>query len=387
MSPRSPLAAAKDPTVLAIPLYFGTMGLEYLWLRDRPAEARQLLGYERRDTVTSLTMGVGSLVAPLVLPRLLKGVVPGKGRYGRYLVGLAAGAALATTIADRVSRSADTAEDEAGVSAEAGGTAVAAGRRAARRRQARAAARKVAVAGGVTSVVAGGLAVATMWNARTTMGRMWRRRVLPDLGNGLLANVAAILGWDFVYYWNHRFMHESRWLWAVHVVHHSSERYNLSTALRQPVADEFGVFVPYSLLALLGIRPDVITTARGVNLIYQFWIHTEAIGKLGKIEATLNTPSHHRVHHGSNARYLDRNYGSILISWDRLFGSFEPESEQVVYGLTKNIKSFNPWRVATHEYAEILRDVARSDNWRDRLSFVLRGPGWAARRREVLAGS
>jgi sterol desaturase/sphingolipid hydroxylase (fatty acid hydroxylase superfamily) len=371
-------AVAKDPTVLAIPFYFGTMGLEYLWLRGRPEETGQLLGYERRDTVTSLAMGVGSLMAPLVFPRLLRGVVPGKGRYGWYLVGLAAGAAAVTTLADQVAKVAARGDDAARDEDAAPGSP------AARRRRTRRLARQVASAAGVTAVVAGGTALATSWNARTTMGRMWRRRLLPDLGTGALAHLAAILGWDFIYYWNHRFMHEVRWLWAVHVVHHSSERYNLSTALRQPVSDEFGVFVPYSLLALFGIRPGVVQTARGVNLLYQFWIHTEAIGELGQLESTLNTPSHHRVHHGSNSRYLDRNYGSILISWDRLFGSFEPESERVVYGLTKNIGTFNPWRVATHEYAEILRDVARSDNWRDRLSFALRGPGWAARRREAL---
>ncbi len=137
-------------------------------------------------------------------------------------------------------------------------------------------------------------------------------------------------------------MHESRHLWAIHVVHHSSERYNLSTALRQPVADTLGTSVPYGLLCLAGISPELVATARGVNLLYQFWIHTETIGRLGPTEAVLNTPSHHRVHHGSNRQYLDRNHGSILIVWDRLFGTFEPEDEPVVYGLTKDIKTFNP---------------------------------------------
>jgi hypothetical protein len=121
-----------------------------------------------------------------------------------------------------------------------------------------------------------------------------------------------------------------------------------------------------------------------VNLLYQYWIHTETIGHLGPAEVLLNTPSHHRVHHGSNRRYLDRNHGSILIVWDRLFGTFEPEGERVVYGLTKNINTFDPLRVAAHEHAEMLRDVARSTTWRDRWSFVLRGPGWATRRREEL---
>jgi hypothetical protein len=139
-------------------------------------------------------------------------------------------------------------------------------------------------------------------------------------------------------------------------------------------------------LAFAGVRPQLIETARGVNLLYQFWIHTETIGKLGRLEEVLNTPSHHRVHHGSNRRYIDRNHGSILIVWDRLFGTFsrEDDAEPVVYGLTKNIHSNSPVTIATHEFRDILRDVADSDNWPDRLSFVLRGPGWAYRRRDEL---
>jgi sterol desaturase/sphingolipid hydroxylase (fatty acid hydroxylase superfamily) len=167
------------------------------------------------------------------------------------------------------------------------------------------------------------------------------------------------------------------------VAHHSSERYNLSTALRQPVAESITIAVPYSLLGLVGVRPAMIEQARALNLIYQFWIHTEAIRSIGWLERVLNTPSHHRVHHGSNRRYLDRNHGSILIVWDRLFGTFEPETEPVVYGLTKNIDSYNPARIATHELVDIGRDVAASENWRDRVSYLLRGPGWGHERREL----
>jgi len=126
----------------------------------------------------------------------------------------------------------------------------------------------------------------------------------------------------------------------------------------------------------LGLSPELVETARGVNLLYQFWIHTETIGTLGPPEAVLNTPSHHRVHHGSNRRYLDRNHGSILILWDRLFGTFEPEGERVVYGLTKDIKTFNPAAIAGHEYVAMLRDVAGATGWGERLSYVVRGPGW-----------
>lgn len=189
--------------------------------------------------------------------------------------------------------------------------------------------------------------------------------------------MVAVLGWDFIYYWNHRLSHEVRWLWAVHSVHHSSERYNLSTALRQPWGEALTLFVPYSVLALIGVRPRVLADARAINLIYQFWVHTEAIDKLGPFERIFNTPSHHRAHHGSNAVYLDQNHGSILIVWDKLFGTFKPEDARVVYGLTNNIDTFNPVRVFGTEWIAIARDVAASESWRERWSFLLRGPGWA----------
>jgi len=211
--------------------------------------------------------------------------------------------------------------------------------------------------------------------------------VLGHLGTGLAANAVAILGWDAIYYWNHRFNHESRWLWAMHVVHHSSERYNLSTALRQPVAEGLTMSVPYGLLALAGVRPCVIENARALNLIYQFWIHTEAVKSIGWLENVLNTPSHHRVHHGVNRQYLDRNHGSILILWDRLFGTFEREDERVVYGLTTNIDTFNPVTIATHEWRDVARDVAGASTWRERWWFLLRGPGWAYDRRAEVLGA
>jgi sterol desaturase/sphingolipid hydroxylase (fatty acid hydroxylase superfamily) len=301
-------------------------------------------------------MGVGSLVAPLVMPKLLKPFTPGKGRYGKALVATAVGAAAVTTLADWYARRADAKATDA--------------------REAKAA-RKVAKAAGVATVVTGGLAATTWFTAKTAPERLWQRRVVRDLGSGPVQLLTAILVWDFVYYWSHRLQHESRYMWAIHVVHHSSERYNLSTALRQPVADVLGVWVPYGLLARAGIRPHLISQARAINLLYQYWIHTETIRSLGPAESVLNTASHHRVHHGSNSQYLDRNHGSILIVWDKLFGTFEAEREDVVYGLTKNIGTYNPVRIATHEHADMLRDVARSTNWRDRVSFVVRGPGWA----------
>jgi sterol desaturase/sphingolipid hydroxylase (fatty acid hydroxylase superfamily) len=370
-----------DSTVVAIPVYFGTMGAEYLWLRNHADERGPTpADYERRDTVTSLTMGVGSLVAPMVVPKLFGPITPGKGKYGKALVATAAAAVAVTTVADIVARLEAT--DERGIDAGGNGE-----RPAPRRRRVGAArtARRVASIGGVVAVAAGGIAVTSTLASRTTANRMWNRRIVRDLGRGPAALAAAVLGWDFIYYWNHRFMHESRYMWAIHVVHHSSERYNLSTALRQPVADALGTFVPYSLLSLVGIQPALVEQARGINLLYQYWIHTDVIQRLGPFEKLFNTPSHHRVHHGSNQQYIDRNHGSILIAWDRLFATFEREAEPVVYGLTTNLDTFNPVRVAGHEHFEMLRDVARSQTWRERLSFVFRGPGWAYRRHALRA--
>jgi sterol desaturase/sphingolipid hydroxylase (fatty acid hydroxylase superfamily) len=355
-----------DATVAAVPVYFGTMGAEHLWLRAHAAERGPTAAdYERRDTATSLAMGTASLFAPMVAAKVLGPVVPGKGKYGKALVVTAITAAAATTVADLVARRDSTSEEQP--------------TRSGRRRAARAARRFTRV-GGPVAIATGGIAITTTLASRLTANRMWDRRIVRDLGRGPAALVAAVLGWDFIYYWNHRFMHESRYMWAIHVVHHSSERYNLSTALRQPVADSLGTFVPYGLLALLGLHPDLIAQARGINLLYQYWFHTDTIRTLGPFEKVFNTPSHHRVHHGSNRQYIDRNHGSILITWDRLFGTFEPEGEPVVYGLTKNLNTFNPGRVAGHEHFEMLRDVSRSATWRERLSFVVRGPGWAYRR-------
>jgi sterol desaturase/sphingolipid hydroxylase (fatty acid hydroxylase superfamily) len=342
-----------DLTVIATPFYFGSMAVEHKVLQRRARENGPSRGdYEKDDTIASLTMGTASLVAPYAAKALAKRVRIGRGRPGAALLGAAVGTAAAVAVADRLARSP-------------------------RDTRLHRAARRFAEVGGPAAVAVGGATITTTWATEIVASKLFPRRVLPDLGAGPLARLAAIAGWDFIYYWNHRFMHESRYMWAIHVVHHSSERYNLSTALRQPVADILGTFAPYGLLSLFGVRPELILEARGVNLLYQYWIHTETIGKLGAAERVLNTPSAHRVHHGSNQQYIDRNHGSILIVWDKLFGTFEPEGEPVVYGLTKNIDTFNPIRIATHEYVDILRDVARSRNWKDRVSFVFRGPGWA----------
>ncbi len=186
----------------------------------------------------------------------------------------------------------------------------------------------------------------------------------------------AMLAWDFLYYWDHRWMHEVRLLWANHVTHHSSERYNLSTALRQPWSGFLTswVFLP---MPLIGLPARHVAKAGQLNLLYQYWIHTEAIDRLPKpVEAVFNTPSHHRAHHGVNPQYLDKNYGGILIIWDKLFGTFEPEVRRVKYGLTKNIDTFNPIRIGYHEFIDIARDVRRTRSWRNRFGFVFGRPGW-----------
>jgi sterol desaturase/sphingolipid hydroxylase (fatty acid hydroxylase superfamily) len=188
--------------------------------------------------------------------------------------------------------------------------------------------------------------------------------------------VALFFADDLSYYWFHRVSHESRVFWASHVVHHSSRHYNLSTALRQTWVPM--TYAPFWLwMPLIGFAPWMVFLAQAWSLIYQFWIHTERIGRLPRpLEAVLNTPSHHRVHHGSNEQYLDKNYGGILIIWDRLFGTFCGERERVRYGLTKDVESHNPVRVAFHEYIDLWHDIRHAHSWRARAGLALRGPGW-----------
>lgn len=360
-----------DLTVVSIPVYFGTMAAERRYLKRRAAtQGPSPADYTNADAATSLLMGVGSLIAPLVTPRLVRNFVPGRGRWGRAVLGTAAAAVAVTSLADRLARepAADPAADDPAADDSAGGTW---------RRRVASAARAVRRVSGPTAVTVGAFAAASTFKAWTSPQRQWSRNKGRDLGDGVVGWLTAVAAWDFIYYWNHRLQHEVRGLWALHVTHHSSQHYNLSTALRQPVSDLFFIGVPYGLLARFGVRPRLIEQARALNLLYQYWIHTDVVRSIGPGEEVLNTPSHHRVHHGSNPQYLDRNHGSILIVWDRLFGTFEREDEPVRYGLTKNIETYNPITVITHEYRDILRDVSRSDNWRDRLSFVLRGPGWA----------
>ncbi len=183
---------------------------------------------------------------------------------------------------------------------------------------------------------------------------------------------------DFAYYWFHRISHESRFFWASHVVHHSSQKYNLSTALRQTWSGSFLSFVFWLPLPLLGFHPAMILAQMSISLIYQYWIHTEFIKKMPWwFEAVFNTPSHHRVHHATNPQYLDRNHAGIFIIWDKWFGSFEPEAEKPVYGLVKNISSFNPLYVAFHEWIGMFKDIfQKRTSFIDRLKYLIKPPGW-----------
>lgn len=190
------------------------------------------------------------------------------------------------------------------------------------------------------------------------------------------AVLLCLLAQDFCYYWSHRSHHVVRILWAAHVVHHSSRRFNLSTALRQPWTG-FTSWLFYLPMIAVGVHPAVLAFCGSVNLVYQFWIHTERIDKMPRwFEFLFNTPSHHRVHHASQGGYLDRNFGGVLIVWDRMFGSFAPETERPLYGLTKNISTYNPLRVAVHEYASIGRDVRNARSFREALGRIFMGPGW-----------
>jgi len=274
-----------DVTQFAIPFFILAMIVELAWLKL--SGARNKAGFETRDTLTSLLMGTGNVVAGMVF--------------------------------------------------------------------------------GIVSYTA------LVW--------LWQFRFF-DLGLHWWVFVGAFLLDDFRYYWYHRIAHRVRWVWAEHVNHHSSQHYNLSTALRQSWTGLFtGMFVLQAPLVLLGLHPAVIAFTFGFNLVYQFWIHTEAIDKMPRwFEAVFNTPSHHRVHHATNPRYLDANFAGVLIIWDRMFGTFVPELDEDMprYGIVKNIGTFNPFKVAFHEWINMLRDAFRLGlTIRQRLGYLFMPPGWS----------
>jgi alkylglycerol monooxygenase len=190
--------------------------------------------------------------------------------------------------------------------------------------------------------------------------------------------VLATVLYDLCYYWQHRMGHERTLLWAAHVAHHQSEDYNLTTALRQTSTGFLLDWVFYIPMFLLGIPAEVVVTVAAINLIYQFWVHTEHVPKLGWYEWVFVTPSNHRVHHAQNDIYLDRNYGGIFILWDRLFGTFqeELESEPPVYGIRGALNSWNPVKALTHIYVDMFRDSWHTARWRDKLWVWVARNGW-----------
>jgi alkylglycerol monooxygenase len=188
--------------------------------------------------------------------------------------------------------------------------------------------------------------------------------------------VLAIVAYDFCYYWNHRLGHESAVFWASHVVHHQSQEYNLSTALRQTSSGALLGWIFYLPMAVAGIPPQVFVVAAVISLLYQYWIHTEQVGKLGWFDRWFSSPSNHRVHHAVNDRYIDRNYGGITMLWDRLFGTFVEEDERCVYGTRAPLESWDPLWANLEVYADLARKSWQAQRWRDKLAVWLMPPGW-----------
>jgi alkylglycerol monooxygenase len=188
--------------------------------------------------------------------------------------------------------------------------------------------------------------------------------------------VLAIVFYDFCYYWNHRLGHESAVFWAAHVVHHQSQCYNLSTALRQTSSGALLSWIFYVPMAVAGVPPEMFAVAAIVDLLYQYWIHTEVVGKLGWFDRWFASPSNHRVHHAVNDCYIDRNYGGIFMVWDRLFGTFVEESEKCVYGTRAPLESWDPLWANVEVYADLVRKSRHASRWRDRLRVWFMPPGW-----------
>lgn len=224
------------------------------------------------------------------------------------------------------------------------------------------------IAGALTAGLLGAVFYATYQYRLFEIGWVW------------WAWIACFVLDDLAYYWFHRTAHRVRWFWASHVNHHSSQHYNLSTALRQTWTGTIAFSFIFRLpLLLIGFPPAMILFCVGLNLIYQFWFHTEAIDKCPRwFEAVFNTPSHHRVHHATNPLYLDRNYAGVFIVWDRMFGTFQPELSEIPphYGIVKQLGSFNLLWVAFHEWIGIARDVWNAP-WGSKSGYLWRPPGWS----------
>jgi alkylglycerol monooxygenase len=208
---------------------------------------------------------------------------------------------------------------------------------------------------------------------------VWRHAAVWALpADSVWVWLGALLAYDFCYYWLHRLGHELQILWAAHGVHHSSEEYNLSTALRQTATGHLFGWLFYLPMAVVGVPPLVFVVVGLVDLLYQFWVHTRQVGKLGWFDRVFCSPSNHRVHHGQNDYCIDRNYGGILILWDRLFGSFveERDDEPIVYGIRGALRSWNPLWANAHLYAAMAQDIRLTRRWSDKLRVLFKHPGW-----------
>ena len=230
---------------------------------------------------------------------------------------------------------------------------------------------------GLGSTIAGVLSAGLVFGLATWVHQFR----LFDIGWGWYWFVVAFVLDDMAYYVFHRSAHRVRWFWASHVIHHSSQHYNLSTALRQTWTGFFSATFIFRLpLFLIGFPPAMVFFVAALNLVYQFWIHTETIGRMPRwFEAVMNTPSHHRVHHATNPRYLDSNYAGVFIVWDRMFGTFvaERDEDRPRYGIVRNLGSFNILWAAFHEWVGIARDVKAAPDWRARAGYIFGPPGWS----------
>jgi len=202
---------------------------------------------------------------------------------------------------------------------------------------------------------------------------IWTR---PSFWDSAMGWIVAVLLFDFFDYWLHRAGHESAVFWAAHSVHHQSQHFNFSTALRQESTVAFLGWAFYLPMAVVGVPPEQFGLAGLIVLVYQFWIHTEHIGKLGWFDRVFSSPSNHRVHHAVNDGYVDRNYGGMLVVWDRMFGTFAEETERCVYGTRKALSSFAPMRAILGPYAPLLRDAWHTKRWRDKIAVWFKSPGW-----------
>jgi sterol desaturase/sphingolipid hydroxylase (fatty acid hydroxylase superfamily) len=227
---------------------------------------------------------------------------------------------------------------------------------------------------GITSQVWAVFSTAALFSVYLVSYEHYRFFSLP--ADSVWTWVFAFVAVDFLYYWWHRLSHEVNFLWAAHIVHHQSEDYNLAVALRQAITTSFTVIPFYAPLAFLGVPPLVYAAVQSFNTLYQFWIHTELIGKMGWFEKLFNTPSHHRVHHAQNPQYLDKNYAATFIIWDKLFGTFIEEQEAPVYGIVKPLRSYDPMWAQFHYVVELVRDAWRAPQWFDKVRLWWKSPAW-----------